>query len=76
MLVLTTMLTSIADDLPRTGVIKYIDYWMLFSMTIPIMEILLHTIEDHFIRRGVCISYHMWCIPPPGDMLTGLASNC
>ena len=51
MLVVTTMLTSIANDLPRTAGIKYIDIWMLFCLLIPVMEIILHTIEDHFIRK-------------------------
>jgi len=50
MLVLTTMLTSISDDLPKTATVKYIDIWMLFSLFVPVMEILLHTIEDHLIR--------------------------
>ena len=45
MLVLTTMLTNIANDLPRTAAIKFIDIWMLFSMTIPVMEIFLHTMR-------------------------------
>ena len=29
---------------------KYIDIWMLFSIIIPVLEILLHTVEDHYIR--------------------------
>jgi hypothetical protein len=29
------------------------DVWMLFSLFVPVMEILLHTIEDHLIRRWV-----------------------
>ena len=53
MLVVTTMLTSIANDLPRTAGIKYIDIWMLFCLLIPVMEIILHTIEDHFIRKYI-----------------------
>ena len=51
MLLVTTMLTSIANDLPRTAGIKYIDFWMLFCLLIPVMEIILHTIEDHLIRK-------------------------
>ena len=50
-MVVTTMLTSIANDLPRTAGIKYIDIWMLFCLLIPVMEIILHTIEDYFIRK-------------------------
>jgi hypothetical protein len=52
MLVMTTMLTSISANLPTTADIKFIDIWMLFSLTIPVMEILLHTVEDHVVRRG------------------------
>ena len=50
MLVVTTMLTSLANTLPRSK-IKYIDIWLLFCLLIPVMEILLHTVEDHFNRR-------------------------
>ena len=53
MLLVTTMLTSIANDLPRTAGIKYIDFWMLFCLLIPVMEIILHTIEDHLIRKYI-----------------------
>lgn len=51
MLVVTTMLTSLANDLPRSAGIKYVDIWLLFCLLIPVLEILLHTVEDHFIRR-------------------------
>ena len=51
MLVVTTMLTSLANVLPRSK-IKYIDIWLLFCLLIPVMEILLHTVEDHFNRRS------------------------
>ena len=51
MLVVTTMLTSLANDLPRSAGFKYIDIWLLFCLLIPVMEILLHTVEDHFNRR-------------------------
>ena len=53
MLVVTTMLTSLANDLPRSAGFKYIDIWLLFCLLIPVMEILLHTVEDHFNRRWV-----------------------
>ncbi len=62
MLVVTTMLTSIANDLPRTAGIKYIDIWMLFCLLIPVMEIILHTIEDHFIRK---YEYCQALVPSP-----------
>merc|ERR1719474_1695646 len=48
---MTTMLTSIAGNLPTTADIKFIDFWMLFCLTIPVLEIVLHTVEDHFIRK-------------------------
>ena len=77
MLVVTTMLTSIANDLPRTAGIKYIDIWMLFCLLIPVMEIILHTIEDHFIRkykkdfiRGVSLK-----ITPVQSSITGPRNN-
>ena len=30
---------------------QFIDFWMLFCLTIPVLEIVLHTVEDHFIRK-------------------------
>ena len=49
MLVLTTMLTEITDDLPKTASVKFIDVWVIFSLIIPVLEIVLHKIEDsHF----------------------------
>ena len=51
MLVVTTMLTSLSNELPRAAGFKYIDIWLLFCLLIPVMEILLHTVEDHFNRR-------------------------
>ena len=60
MLVVTTMLTSLANDLPRSTGIKYIDVWLLFCLLIPVMEILLHTVEDHFIRRSVAGGCQGW----------------
>ena len=45
------MLTSLSNELPRAAGFKYIDIWLLFCLLIPVMEILLHTVEDHFNRR-------------------------
>ena len=46
MLVLVTMFISVSSNLPTTAYIKMIDIWMIFSLSIPFIEVLLHTYMD------------------------------
>ena len=50
MLVLVTMFISVASSLPTTAYVKMIDIWLIFNLTIPFVEVLLHTYMDY--HRG------------------------
>ena len=43
MLVLVTMFISVSSSLPKTSYIKMIDYWLIFTLMLPFVEVLLHT---------------------------------
>ena len=46
MLVLTTMFISVSNQLPKTSYIKMMDVWLIFNLTVPFVEVLLHTYKD------------------------------
>ncbi len=46
LLVLTTLFISVYNSLPATSYIKMIDVWLLFTLTIPFSEVVLHTYID------------------------------
>ena len=39
---------GLSESLPVTSYIKMIDIWMLFTMTIPFLEVVLHTTHEVF----------------------------
>ena len=43
MLVLVTLFISVSDSLPKTSYIKMMDYWLIFNLFLPFVEVLLHT---------------------------------
>ena len=43
LLVLVTMFISISTSLPKTSYIKMVDYWLIFTLLLPFVEVLLHT---------------------------------
>ena len=43
MLVLVTLFISVSDSLPKTSYIKMVDFWLIFNLTLPFAEVLLHT---------------------------------
>ena len=43
MLVLATMFISISNDLPKTAYLKMMDYWLVFTLLLPFIEVLVHT---------------------------------
>jgi hypothetical protein len=47
MLVLTTMFISISNNLPRTAYVKMIDYWLLFNLFKPFVDIIMQTYMEH-----------------------------
>ena len=47
MLVLTTMLISVSNNLPKTAYIKMIDVWLISNLIKPFLDIILQTYIDH-----------------------------
>ena len=41
---------GLSESLPVTSYIKMIDIWMLFTMTIPFLEVVMHTTNEVFKR--------------------------
>ena len=46
MLVLTTLFINVSNSLPPTSYLKMIDVYLIFSLLIPFVEVLLHTLMD------------------------------
>ena len=57
MLVLTTMFVGVSQTLPKTASIKMVDYWLVFNLLIPFVEVLIHTYEV----RGA-VNIHTWTL--------------
>ena len=51
MLVLTTMFTSVSNNMPKTSYVKLIDIWLIFNLLLPFIEVLVHTYMDS-LRSG------------------------
>ena len=43
MLVLVTMFISVSNNLPKTSYLKMMDYWLIFNLILPFLEVLVHT---------------------------------
>ena len=43
---------GLSQSLPVTSYIKMIDIWMLFTMTVPFLEVVIHTINEVFKQRN------------------------
>ncbi len=60
MLVMTTLLLNVSNNLPPTNYIKLIDIWMLFGMVNPFFDILLHTLvgfyHENILQLEVCFN--------------------
>ena len=53
MLVTATLFITINNGLPKTSSIKLIDVWMIFALSIPFMEVILHTTMAWIRRKYV-----------------------
>ena len=40
------MFVGITDNLPKTSYVKMIDIWLLFSLSVPFLMVVLHTVID------------------------------
>ena len=52
LLVMVTLYLSITENLPATSYLKMMDYWLIFSLFIPFVEVMLHTLLA-FMRNKV-----------------------
>ena len=48
LMVLSALFISVLDSMPRTAYVKMIDIWLLFCLTIPLLEIIFHAILDKY----------------------------
>ena len=46
MLVLTSMLISVVESLPRTAYMKMVEVWLIFNLLLPFTDVFLHTTID------------------------------
>ena len=47
---------GLSQSLPVTSYIKMIDIWMLFTMTVPFLEVVLHTTNEVFKRPNTILN--------------------
>ena len=57
MLVLTTMFISVSQNLPKTAYIKMIDFWLIFNLLKPFVDIIIQTYIES-LRNAEEINHH------------------
>ena len=57
MLVLTTMFISVSQSLPKTAYIKMIDFWLIFNLLKPFVDIIIQTYIES-LRVAEEINHH------------------
>ena len=64
LLVLTTLFISVANALPQTSYIKMIDMWLIYSLTTPYFQVILHTAIAalRYEDEGILLTYHNFII--------------
>ena len=67
MLVLTTMFVGVSQSLPKTSSIKMVDYWLVFNLLIPFVEVLIHTYEDTLRTDEAEVNHHGRTVTIGGD---------
>ena len=67
MLVLTTMFVGVSQSLPKTSSIKMVDYWLVFNLLIPFIEVLIHTYEDTLRTDDQEVNHHGRTVTVGGD---------
>ena len=53
MLVLTTMFIGVNHTLPKTSSIKMVDYWLVFNLLVPFVEVLLQTYQVMIVDQSL-----------------------
>ena len=70
MLVLVTMFISVSGSLPKTSYIKMVDYWLIFTLMLPFVEVLLHTYIESLNDDEERTINHHGVEMPVGDLPT------
>ena len=76
MLVLTTMFVGVSQSLPKTSSIKMVDYWLVFNLLIPFVEVLIHTYEDTLRTDETEVNHHGRTVTIGGDKEVKLGYAC
>ena len=66
-MVLTTMFVGVSQSLPKTSSIKMVDYWLVFNLLIPFVEVLIHTYEDTLRTDEAEVNHHGRTVTIGGD---------
>ena len=66
-MVLTTMFVGVSQSLPKTSSIKMVDYWLVFNLMIPFIEVLIHTYEDTLRTDDQEVNHHGRTVTVGGD---------
>ena len=59
---------GLSQTLPVTSYFKMIDIWMLFTMTVPFLELVFHTSNMMFKKSRAtppCLNKQVGVVPPP-----------
>ena len=64
---LTTMFVGVSQSLPKTSSIKMVDYWLVFNLMIPFIEVLIHTYEDTLRTDDQEVNHHGRTVTVGGD---------
>ena len=51
---------GLSQSVPVTSYIKMVDIWMLFTMTIPFLEVVYHTSNEMIKQSNIKVTPHNW----------------
>lgn len=61
------MFVGVSQSLPKTSSIKMVDYWLVFNLLIPFIEVLIHTYEDTLRTDEQEVNHHGRTVTVGGD---------
>ena len=69
MLVLTSMLISVVESLPRTAYMKMVEIWLIFNLLLPFADVILHTTIDCLRHLTHPLLLQLFIMIVPGQIL-------
>ena len=69
MLVLATMFIGIVNGLPKTAYLKMMDYWLVFNLILPFIEVLLHTYMERLSDEDILAHHGPVAEEPASDQV-------